>query len=240
MAVTRTRRVCTVLAVLVLFAMLPAVATAQPSSGQPDPEQPSAGAPPSEGEDGQAGGGQEAARTSASRSHRRCRRATRCRWTPAGRTRRTSSRPQCVSSSGTSVELTTKPWGQDRLRFERPQPVRHRQGADGRGDRHRGVAAPVPRQAPRGRRRLRDRGRQGLKDCDGHGTEVAGIIAADPKDEGIGFRGVAPDARILSIRQSSANYKFEDQGDQQNSVDSAGNLDTLAQAIAGPRTAARR
>jgi membrane-anchored mycosin MYCP len=47
---------------------------------------------------------------------------------------------------------------------------------------------------------------QGVKDCDGHGTEVAGIIAAKtPSDTG--FRGVAPDARIVSIRQSSQNYK---------------------------------
>jgi membrane-anchored mycosin MYCP len=47
----------------------------------------------------------------------------------------------------------------------------------------------------------------GLKDCDGHGTEVAGIIAAKPPaDQGIGFTGVAPDATIVSIRQSSENY----------------------------------
>ena len=43
------------------------------------------------------------------------------------------------------------------------------------------------------RRRLRQRGGNGLDDCDGHGTEVAGIIAADPKDEAIGFQGIAPD-----------------------------------------------
>ncbi|WP_181777116.1 type VII secretion-associated serine protease mycosin [Amycolatopsis pittospori] len=47
----------------------------------------------------------------------------------------------------------------------------------------------------------------GLEDCDGHGTEVAGIIAANPPDESVGFRGVAPDATILSIRQSSQNYE---------------------------------
>ncbi|MEV7555147.1 S8 family serine peptidase [Amycolatopsis sp. NPDC089917] len=47
----------------------------------------------------------------------------------------------------------------------------------------------------------------GLEDCDGHGTEVAGIIAANPTDQSIGFRGVAPDATILSIRQSSQNYE---------------------------------
>ncbi|ONI68850.1 type VII secretion-associated serine protease mycosin [Kribbella sp. ALI-6-A] len=36
-------------------------------------------------------------------------------------------------------------------------------------------------------------------DCDSHGTAVAGIIAATPTG-GIGFHGVAPDARILPVR----------------------------------------
>jgi membrane-anchored mycosin MYCP len=49
-------------------------------------------------------------------------------------------------------------------------------------------------------------GAQGLEDCDGHGTQVAGIIAANPKDPSIGFTGVAPDAHIISIRQSSQNW----------------------------------
>ena len=65
-------------------------------------------------------------------------------------------------------------------------------------------------------------GPQGLQaspaDCDGHGTEVAGIIAADTNGA-TGFTGVAPDARILPIRQSShvlqltqPNYKAQDSG----------------------------
>ena len=36
-------------------------------------------------------------------------------------------------------------------------------------------------------------------DCDSHGTAVASIIAADPAT-GIGFRGLAPGARILPVR----------------------------------------
>lgn len=36
-------------------------------------------------------------------------------------------------------------------------------------------------------------------DCGSHGTAVASIIAADPVD-GIGFAGLAPDARILPVR----------------------------------------
>ncbi|WP_199434397.1 type VII secretion-associated serine protease mycosin [Qaidamihabitans albus] len=49
----------------------------------------------------------------------------------------------------------------------------------------------------------------GLEDCDGHGTEVAGIIAADTPDN-IGFTGMAPDAQIVSIRQSSQAYEPDD------------------------------
>lgn len=45
----------------------------------------------------------------------------------------------------------------------------------------------------------------GLEDCDGHGTEVAGIIGANTTPD-IGFNGVAPEVQILSIRQSSQNY----------------------------------
>lgn len=46
----------------------------------------------------------------------------------------------------------------------------------------------------------------GLTDCDGHGTIVAGLIAASA-DPASGFGGVAPQARILSIRQESALYE---------------------------------
>jgi membrane-anchored mycosin MYCP len=45
----------------------------------------------------------------------------------------------------------------------------------------------------------------GLVDCDGHGTVVAGLIAASA-DRASGFGGVAPQAKILSIRQDSALY----------------------------------
>ncbi|NKS02623.1 S8 family serine peptidase [Rhodococcus hoagii] len=51
----------------------------------------------------------------------------------------------------------------------------------------------------------------GLEDCDHHGTLVAGIIAATPSDSD-GFVGVAPDASILSIRQTSSAYEPADKG----------------------------
>lgn len=42
----------------------------------------------------------------------------------------------------------------------------------------------------------------GLTDCDGHGTLIAGLIAGQPGDDG--FAGVAPAARLLSLRAISA------------------------------------
>jgi membrane-anchored mycosin MYCP len=72
----------------------------------------------------------------------------------------------------------------------------------------------------------------GTQDCDGHGTIVAGIIAAapDPSDT-VGFVGVAPAATIVSIRQSST--KFGPAAD--SSVNGFGDVDTMAMAV---RTAA--
>ncbi|MFC8046824.1 type VII secretion-associated serine protease mycosin [Nocardia sp. NPDC057353] len=49
----------------------------------------------------------------------------------------------------------------------------------------------------------------GTVDCDGHGTLVAGIIAARPSLEDA-FVGVAPDAEILAIRQLSLAYERKD------------------------------
>jgi membrane-anchored mycosin MYCP len=69
----------------------------------------------------------------------------------------------------------------------------------------------------------------GVVDCDGHGTEVAGV-AASKKDEASGFVGAAPDATIIAIRQTSDRYEFKQQGstDQRSS---AGKVTTLAKAI---------
>lgn len=44
----------------------------------------------------------------------------------------------------------------------------------------------------------------GLTDCDGHGTLVAGIIAGQPGADG--FSGVAPAARVLAIRALSRKF----------------------------------
>ncbi len=73
-------------------------------------------------------------------------------------------------------------------------------------------------------------GQDGLVDCDGHGTLVGGIIAGAPGDDG--FSGVAPDAALVSIRQTSIQWapKAPTGGDPQE-VKTAGNIATLARAV---------
>lgn len=65
-----------------------------------------------------------------------------------------------------------------------------------------------------------------LLDCDGHGTIVAGIIAADTRGKGLAFTGVAPDAKILAIKHTSTLYTAQDANNKP-----AGDLQTLAEAI---------
>jgi len=66
-------------------------------------------------------------------------------------------------------------------------------------------------------------GGDGLADCDGHGTAVAGLIGAapDPRD---GSAGVAPGARILALRQFSPTVAGPDGRP-------AGDLRSLATAL---------
>ncbi|WP_328409345.1 type VII secretion-associated serine protease mycosin [Nocardia sp. NBC_00403] len=73
----------------------------------------------------------------------------------------------------------------------------------------------------------------GTEDCDGHGTLVAGLIAASQVD-GQGFSGVAPEARIMTIRQTSKMYQQEGRSREKAPEafpDSYGDLNTMASAI---------
>lgn len=70
----------------------------------------------------------------------------------------------------------------------------------------------------------------GTQDCDGHGTIVAGIIAAAPTTEH-DFAGLAPEVTIISIRQSSNVFRRKDEP----TGPGVGDVDTLAMAV---RTAA--
>ena len=65
----------------------------------------------------------------------------------------------------------------------------------------------------------------GTQDCDGHGTIVAGIVGA-ARTGGDTFGGIAPDAAILSIRQSS--NAFRPSGGSGAGV---GDVETLAAAV---------
>jgi membrane-anchored mycosin MYCP len=72
----------------------------------------------------------------------------------------------------------------------------------------------------------------GTQDCDGHGTVVAGIIGAAEVDvAATSFGGLAPDATIMGIRQSS--NAFRRKSDPASS--GVGDVETLAMAV---RTAA--
>jgi membrane-anchored mycosin MYCP len=69
----------------------------------------------------------------------------------------------------------------------------------------------------------------GLTDCDGHGTLVAGLIAGQPGDDG--FAGVAPEARLLSLRTTSAAFSPQVAGDDPVLARADVDLTALARAI---------
>jgi membrane-anchored mycosin MYCP len=73
-------------------------------------------------------------------------------------------------------------------------------------------------------------GGDGLDDCDGHGTAVAGLLAAAPVrgDRSSTPIGIAPQARLLAIRQSSPSFDVPapDGGRRP-----AGDTGTLAEAV---------
>lgn len=74
----------------------------------------------------------------------------------------------------------------------------------------------------------------GLTDCDSHGTLIASLIAGRPALED-GFVGVAPDARLISVRQTSEAFEPKDaqQNNQNdpNATPAAGSIRSLARAV---------
>ncbi len=73
----------------------------------------------------------------------------------------------------------------------------------------------------------------GMSDCDSHGTLTASIIAGRPAPTD-GFIGVAPDARILSLRQTSDNFQpvgARSDPNDPNTTQTAGSLRSLARSI---------
>lgn len=73
----------------------------------------------------------------------------------------------------------------------------------------------------------------GLKDCDGFGTMAAGIIAARPSPAD-GVVGIAPDAELLAIRQTSSAFAAKDDKSASRSpmaMSTYGDVQTLAYAV---------
>jgi type VII secretion-associated serine protease mycosin len=106
-----------------------------------------------------------------------------------------------LSDSPDIASVNTVPWAQNALDFSSVWPLT-------RGG---GVTVAVidsgvdytPQLA--GRLTAIDVTGSGNPDCVGHGTAVAGIIAAsDEQEQGNGFAGVAPDASILSVKVADA------------------------------------
>ncbi|MDT0531844.1 type VII secretion-associated serine protease mycosin [Micromonospora sp. DSM 115977] len=110
--------------------------------------------------------------------------------------------PGCASPLAPVRPVSARPWPQQRYAPERLAPL-----ATGAGVTVAVVDSGVDRRHPQLAGRvldgtdLLDPGGDGSRDCAGHGTGVASIIAAAPRD-GTAFRGLAPGARILPVRVS--------------------------------------
>jgi membrane-anchored mycosin MYCP len=136
----------------------------------------------------------------------------------------------CIESGVGSVQLTGRPAAQQMLNIDEAQ-----QFSTGRGVTVAEIDTGVnPHRFLTTNGRLLNGGDYILNDgnakvdCDGHGTIVAGIIAADTRGTGTAFTGVAPDAKILAIKQTSTRYS---QQGQNGNNQTAGDLKTLAEAI---------
>ncbi|MEU4742430.1 type VII secretion-associated serine protease mycosin [Actinosynnema sp. NPDC023658] len=141
---------------------------------------------------------------------------------------------QCITSGTGGRNLPKKPWGQMQLRLEEA----HR-FATGKGQKLAIIDTGVNKDHPRLAGRVTPAGdyveteKKGGEDCDGHGTEVAGVAAAS-RDEQTGFIGAAPDVQVLAFRHTSKHFKFDDPEKdpaKRDNRSSAGKVGTLAQAI---------
>lgn len=134
---------------------------------------------------------------------------------------------ECVASDTKSELIQRKPWGQLSLNLDEAHRL-----ATGKGVKIAIIDTGVDPRNPRFKDRVEpggdyvDESKDGTDDCDGHGSEVAGVAAAK-RTEG-DFEGAAPAATILAIRQTSDRYEFKSDKEQRNS---AGKVGTLAMAI---------
>ncbi|GLZ30486.1 type VII secretion-associated serine protease [Lentzea sp. NBRC 105346] len=137
---------------------------------------------------------------------------------------------QCIAPNNKGTTVNSRPYGQLRLNLEQA----HR-FATGKNVKVAVIDTGVENH-PRLQGRVTALGDyvgkndgNGMKDCDGHGTEVAGVIAAS-EDTETDFVGAAPEASILAIRQTSDRFEFKGTPTQE-ARPTAGKIRTLAQAI---------
>ncbi|MFS8101561.1 type VII secretion-associated serine protease mycosin [Lentzea alba] len=134
---------------------------------------------------------------------------------------------ECVQSDTKSNLIEYMPWGQVYLDLDRAHKF-----ATGKGTKIAIIDTGVDPRNKRFGGRVVPSGEyvagnlNGADDCDGHGTEVAGVAAAQ-KTEG-DFVGAAPEAQILAIRQTSDRFEYKSQTENRAT---AGKVITLAQAI---------
>ncbi|MGW3284593.1 S8 family serine peptidase [Streptomyces sp. NPDC001002] len=101
------------------------------------------------------------------------------------------TRTSCTTASNTV--MTDVPWAQQNLELTRAHQL-----TQGAGVKVAVIDTGVSASAPTLTGRVTPVGAGATKDCVGHGTFVAGIIAGAPR-AGTGFSGVAPAARILAV-----------------------------------------
>lgn len=112
-------------------------------------------------------------------------------------------------------QIADRPWALQRLVLD--ELWAHTKGKDKNGDRVRVavIDTGVDRANPQlsgaidtgaGKDLVDPGGGDGTNDTVGHGTKVAGLIAARPQ-EGTGFVGLAPDATIIPVRQNDGQGK---------------------------------
>lgn len=78
-----------------------------------------------------------------------------------------------------------------------------------------------------------DQAGNGLSDCDAHGTLTASIIGGRPSPTD-GFVGVAPDVRLISLRQTSEAFQpvgAQPNNNDPNNTPAAGSVRSLARAV---------
>ncbi|MER7439870.1 type VII secretion-associated serine protease mycosin [Micromonospora avicenniae] len=173
-----------------LLAGVPAVPPARPAAA-------SSPVPPAGATDSVAG-----VPDSAAAQPIRLRRPARAVLRPAAATESRRAAPRCATPLAPAGTVTATPWPQQRYVPERLAPL-----ATGAGVTVAVVDSGVDREHHQLTGRvldgtdLLDGGGDGTRDCAGHGTGVASLIAAAPRP-GVAFRGLAPGARILPVRVS--------------------------------------